>query len=149
MGMGLGSAKKVICLKAMNLTDFQQVVNLPTSAMDVYTILLDERRHSSFTGDFVHIEDVEGTPISLYDGLVVGKNIVLERGYKIIWSFIYAKPGWPEGHESEAAIVITDTDSGECRLELFHTAVPVLFKEELQQFWNENYWEPLQYYIAR
>jgi activator of HSP90 ATPase len=132
----------------MKLADINQVVYFKTSSSDIYTILTDERRHSSFTGDFVHIKDSEDEPFSLYDGLVTGKNIILEKGKKIVWSFMLHKPGWPADHFSEAAIILTDANN-ECRLELFHTAIPESFCKELETFWKDNYWEPLQYYLER
>lgn len=141
--------QNVLCLNLMTLTDFRQVIYLPTSAMDVYTILLDERRHCSFTGDITRICDKEGEAFALCEGLATGKNIVLERGHKIIWSFVYNEPGWPEGHESEAALVFTDEGLNKCRVDLYHTAVPELFAASLQRFWSDRYWEPLRYYIER
>lgn len=132
----------------MILKSISQSHSFPTTAADIYTILTDERRHSSFTGDLVHITDSEDEPFTLSDGLVSGKNVVLERGKKIIWSFQYHKPGWPEGHFSEAAIILSDTAKNKCRLELFHTAIPETFTGELEQFWKQN-WEALTYYLER
>lgn len=132
----------------MKLADITQVIYFKTSSSDIYTILTDERRHSSFTGDFVHIKDSEDEPFSLYDGLVTGKNIILEKGKKIVWSFMFHRPGWPDHHFSEAALIFTDINN-ECQVELFHTAIPEAFCKELEVFWQENYWEPLKYYLER
>lgn len=132
----------------MDLTGFSQTILFRTTPLDVYTILMDERRHSSFTGDFVQIEDSEDQPFSLADGLITGKNVVLERGRKIIWSFRMNKEGWPQDHFSEAAIILSSEQDG-CRLELFHTAIPEAFAKELEVFWKHHYWEPLEYYLAR
>lgn len=133
----------------MNPATIHQTVFFNTTAADVYTILTDERRHSSFTGDFVHIKDSEDEPFSLCDGLVTGKNIILERGKKIVWSFRYNGSGWPENHYSEAALLLTDQPDHTCSLELFHTDIPEAFKPELERFWKERYWEPLAYYLER
>ena len=132
----------------MILKSISQTHYFPTSAADIYTILTDERRHSSFTGDLVHITDSEDEHFTFNDGLVSGKNMVLERGKKIIWSFQYHKPGWPEEHFSEVVINLSDTAANECRLELSHTAIPESFAGELDQYWKKN-WESLTYYLER
>lgn len=132
----------------MILKSISQTHIFPTSASDIYTILTDERRHSSFTGDLVHITDSEDEHFTLSDGLISGKNVVLEKGKKIIWSFQYHKPGWPEEHFSEAAIILSDIPENKCTLELFHTAIPEAFIAELDQFWKQN-WEALTYYLER
>lgn len=133
----------------MTLHTFTQKTSIPTSALDLYTVLLDERRHSSFTGDIAVIHDEEGTKFTLYDGLIEGKNEVLERGEKIIWSFAFVDANWPTNHFSEAALIIKNTDNEMCEVELYHTAIPEGFEERIATFWNEMMWEPLRYYLER
>jgi activator of HSP90 ATPase len=136
-------------LCCMTLTNFTQQLTIPTSALDVYTVLMDERRHSSFTSDFAHIQDQEGTAFSLYDGQFEGKNEVLERGKKIIWSFKVNDPNWPLHHYSEAALILQQQSEDSCTIELFHTAIPAGFEQRIEHFWNELIWEPLTYYLER
>lgn len=133
----------------MTLQSFTQKIVIPTSALDVYTIFLDERRHSSFTGDIAVIHDAEGAKFTLYDGLITGKNEVLERGQKIIWSFAFVDANWPANHFSEAALILNSIDNKSCEVELYHTAIPEDFIERVEKFWNEMMWEPLTYYLER
>ncbi len=133
----------------MTLTNFTQQITIPTSTLDVYTVLMDERRHSSFTGDFAHIQDKEGATFSLYDGQFEGKNEVLERGKKIIWSFKINDSKWPTHHYSEAALILQEQGENACTVELFHTAIPEGFEQRIAHFWNELVWEPLTYYLER
>ncbi|MBP9186212.1 MAG: hypothetical protein KBG11_03875, partial [Bacteroidia bacterium] len=49
-----------------------------TTALDIYTILTDLRRHSSFTSDIISGTDKEGATLSLHDGKLIGKTVVLE-----------------------------------------------------------------------
>ena len=72
----------------MLLTDLHQSEIFNTTALDIYTILTDGRRHGSFTGDDVFVSDTEGDRVSLADGAIVGKAVVLERGKKIICVFL-------------------------------------------------------------
>ncbi len=133
----------------MKLVDFTLTERFNTTALDVYTILTDERRHSSMTSDFAQITDVEGSLFSFYDGLITGKSIALARGEKIIWSFMLADKNWPTNHVSEAAFIFTNEANNTCAVELFVTAVPLDFEETLRKLWVEKYWEPLHYYLAR
>lgn len=133
----------------MKLVDFTLTERFNTTALDLYTILTDERRHSSMTSDFAQITDLEGSLFSFYDGLITGKNIALARGEKIIWSFMLADKNWPTNHVSKVAFIFTKEANNTCAVELFVTAVPFDFEEALRKFWIEKYWEPLHYYLAR
>jgi activator of HSP90 ATPase len=133
----------------MLLTDLHQSEIFNTTALDIYTILTDERRHGSFTGDDVFVSDMEGDSVSLKDGAIVGKAVVLERGKKIIWSLTWLDANWPQNHISEAAIIFTDNADGTCTLALFHTNIPEAFIAEIKTFWLQHYWESLRYYLER
>lgn len=133
----------------MLLTDLHLSEILNTTALDVYTILTDERRHGSFTGDEVYVSDIEGDRVSLADGTTVGKAVILERGKKIIWSLSWIDPRWPENHQSEVVIILSDNTNNTCTLELFHTAIPQQLADEIRQFWPTRYWESLRYYLER
>ena len=133
----------------MLLTDLHQSEMFNTSALDIYTILTDERRHGSFTGDDVFVSDMEGDSVSLKDGDIVGKAVVLERGKKIIWSLTWLDANWPQNHISEAEIILTDNADGTCTLALFHTNIPEAFIAEIKTFWLQHYWESLRYYLER
>lgn len=133
----------------MLLTDLHQSEIFNTTALDIYTILTDERRHGSFTGDDVFVSDMEGDSVSLKDGAIVGKAVVLERGKKIIWSLTWLDANWPQNHISEAEIILTDNADGTCTLALFHTNIPEAFIAEIKTFWLQHYWESLRYYLER
>jgi activator of HSP90 ATPase len=133
----------------MILSDLHFTETFNTNSIDVFTILTDERRHSSFTGELVKVSEKEGEEVALVDGKVVGKSVILERGKKIIWSLRWINTNWPENHFSEVAIIFTDSVDGTCTIELFHTAIPQEFRDEIKQFWPTQYWESLRYYLER
>ena len=134
---------------AMNLHDIHITETFHTAALDIYTILLDERKHGSFTGDFVQITDREGDHFSLKDGEIKGKNVVLERGKKIIWSIMLHHPNWPKNHVSEVAILLQEIASDETKLDLYHTAIPDEFVNQFRLLWQETYVEALHCYLER
>jgi activator of HSP90 ATPase len=133
----------------MLLTDLHQSEIFNTTAIDIYTIFTDERRHGSFTGDDVFVSETVGDSVSLKDGAIIGKAVVLERGKKIIWSLTWLDANWPQNHISEAAIILTDNADGTCTLALFHTNIPEAFIAEIKTFWLQHYWESLRYYLER
>ena len=133
----------------MLLTDLHQSEIFNTTAIDIYTIFTDERRHGSFTGDDVFVSDTEGDRVSLADGRIVGNTVVLKRGKKIIWGLNWLDANWPKNHISEAAIILTDNTDGTCTLALFHTNIPEDFLTEIKVFWQKHYWESLRYYLER
>ena len=133
----------------MLLTDLHQSEIFNTTALDIYTILTDERRHGSFTGDDVFVSETVGDSVSLKDGAIIGKAVVLERGKKIIWSLTWLDANWPQNHISEATVILTDNADGTCTLALFHTNIPEAFIAEIKTFWLQHYWESLRYYLER
>jgi activator of HSP90 ATPase len=132
----------------MNVKSLHQTIIFKTDAIDLYNCIMNARIHSSFTGDEAIIEDKEGTSFSAYGGYITGKNIVLERGKKIIQTWRANEEGWPEDHYSEVVFVIREIDGG-CELDFYHTAIPQEKFDAIEKGWNEYYWEPLKIYLER
>jgi activator of HSP90 ATPase len=132
----------------MKTKDIHQTELFPTTALDIYQCLMDERKHASFTGAPASIEDKEGSSFTAYDGYINGKNIVLERGKKIVQSWRANEKDWPENHFSEVVFILQDSPEG-CKLDFFHTSVPETLVESLEKGWVEYYWDPLRFYLNR
>lgn len=132
----------------MKTTDIHQTITFPTDALDLYKCIMDARMHSSFTGDEAIIEDKEGTSFSAFGGYITGKNIVLERGRKIIQTWRAEEEGWPEDHFSEVVFIFKNVTGG-CELDFFHTAIPEHKAEAIEKGWTAYYWEPLRIYLER
>jgi activator of HSP90 ATPase len=132
----------------MKTKDFHQTLLFKTDALDLYNCIMNARIHSSFTGDEAIIEDKEGTAFTAFGGYIDGKNIVLERGKKIIQTWKANEEGWPSNHYSEVVFVLTDTEDG-CELDFYHTAIPEEKFDSIKKGWKEYYWEPLNIYLER
>lgn len=132
----------------MKTKDLHQTLVFKTDAVDFYNCIMNARIHSSFTGDEAIIEDKEGAPYSAFGGYITGKNIVLERGKKIIQTWRANEDGWPETHYSEVVFVLKDIEGG-CELDFYHTAIPEEKFDSITNGWNEYYWEPLKIYLER
>lgn len=132
----------------MKTEDIHQTIHFNTTPLDLYHCLMDARIHSSFTGDEAIIEDKEGTSFSVFGGYAEGKNVVLEKGKKIIQTWKANEDDWPKNHYSEVVFIFKPTPTG-CELDFFHTAVPTNKVESIAKGWHEFYWEPLRIYIDR
>lgn len=132
----------------MKTADLHQVLTFPTTALDFYRCLLDERIHSSFTGSPATVTDKVGESFTAYDGYIEGKNIVLERGKKIIQTWKANEEEWPEHHFSEVVFTMRDTPEG-CEVNFYHVAIPEALVPDIETGWNEYYWEPLRFYLNR
>ncbi len=132
----------------MKTVDIHQTIIFPTTAIDLYHCIMDARVHSSFTGSAAEIEDKENTDFTVFDGYAGGKNMVLERGKKIVQTWRANEEHWPAGHYSEVVFLFTDTPEG-CKLDFFQTGIPAEVATAIAEGWHEYYWEPLRFYLER
>lgn len=132
----------------METINIHQTLVFPTDSIDLYNCIMNARIHSSFTGDEAIIEDKEGTTFTAFGGYISGKNVVLERGKKIIQTWRAEEDGWPQNHFSEVVFVLKDIEGG-CELDFFHTGIPAHKATAIENGWTEYYWEPLRIYLDR
>jgi|LakMenE18May11ns_1017448.scaffolds.fasta_scaffold8618454_1 activator of HSP90 ATPase len=109
---------------------------------------MDERKHASFTASTVHIENTENTIFTAHDGYISGKNILLERGIKIIQQWRASESDWPENHFSEVVFIFEASAEG-CKLKCYHNDVPEKLVDTIKKRWQEYYWQPLAFYLDR
>lgn len=132
----------------MDIKNLHQTIKFKTDAVDLYNCIMNARIHSSFTGDETIIEDKEGTLFSAFGGYITGKNIVLERGKKIIQTWRAEEEDWPADHFSEVTFLFTPVEGG-CQLDFHHTTIPEHVFDRIEKGWHEYYWEPLKIYLDR
>jgi activator of HSP90 ATPase len=132
----------------MQTRDIYQEIAFKTDAMDLYKCLMDARRHSSFTGGEVVIEDKPNAKFSVFDGYAYGVNKRLTKGKEIVQSWRAEEDGWPEDYFSEVRFEFEETEGGTL-LKFWHKGVPTTVADAIENGWNEYYWQPLQEYINR
>jgi activator of HSP90 ATPase len=132
----------------MKTIDIHQTEIFHTDPVDLYKCIMDARIHSSFTGGEAVIEDKEGGSFSVFDGYAYGKNVVLERGKKIVQTWRAEEEGSPGDHFSEVAFIFNEIPEG-TRLDFYHSGVPEAAVENITKGWKEYYWEPLKEYLDR
>jgi len=124
----------------------KQTVLFKASPHEVYELLMDSDKHSSFTGGKASISREMGAEFSAYDGYISGRNIQLVPDKKIIqeWRAV----DWPEGYFSRVTFEFTPLLEG-VQLEFTHADVPDGTEEEFTQGWIDNYWEPMKRFLEK
>jgi len=123
-----------------------QTLAFNSSPHEVYEVLMDSKKHSTFTGGKATISRKVGGTISAYDGYIAGKNIELVPDKKIVQS--WRAVDWPEGVFSTITFLFSPVPEG-TRLDFTHVDVPDGTEEEFAQGWIDNYWEPMKAYLDR
>jgi activator of HSP90 ATPase len=119
----------------------RQSVTFKASPLEVYEALMDEKKHSSFTGGGAKISRKVGGTFNISDGDIEGKNLELIPGKKIMQLWRYSD--WPKGHYSTATFSFAETGKG-TRLIFTQTGVPDDKYEDIKQGWKDYYWEPMK-----
>jgi activator of HSP90 ATPase len=112
----------------------------------LYQALLDAKQFSAFSGGrAAQIDRQVGGAFSLFDGVIVGRNLELVPDQRIVQAWRVA--AWPAGTWSIARFELSAQGSG-THVVLDHTGFPPPFAEHLESGWGENYWSPLRKYLV-
>jgi activator of HSP90 ATPase len=127
-------------------TSLHQEIDLQASPQRIYEILLDSKQFAAFSGEAAEIGREEGNAFSMFGGVIVGRNIELVPGHRIVqaWRPKY----WPPGVYSVVKFELKAHDS-HTNLILDHTGFPKGDFASLDSGWHEKYWEPLQKFLAK
>lgn len=126
-------------------TSLHQEIDLKTSPRRVYEILLDSKQFAAFTGMPAEIDPKAGGAFSLFQAMIVGRNVELDPAERIVQAWRPAN--WPAGLYSLVRFELKPTASGSTVI-LDHSSFPQGGFEHLSQGWNDHYWEPLKNYLA-
>jgi activator of HSP90 ATPase len=132
----------------MKTKDIKQKTIIPAKPKEVYDALMDSKKHSAFTGSVCKIGKKEGAAYSAYDGYIVGKNVKLIPGKKIVQTWRAIDGVWPEDHDSEITFELKAHPKG-TELNFLHKNVPENQVGEFKKGWGEHYWEPMKMYFAK
>jgi activator of HSP90 ATPase len=122
-------------------TSLHQEVELAATAGRIESELLDAQQFASFTGLAAVIDPHEGGAFSLFGGMIVGRNVELVSGRRIVqaWRPTHWDPGVYSLVKFEFRPGGNDT-----RVVLDHTGFPAGEFDHLSAGWQEHYWEPLK-----
>ena len=118
-----------------------QEVAFEASPTELYSAFTEASVHAAFTGMKSEIAPEAGGAFSLHDGQIVGRQIELVPGKRIVQAWRVA--AWPEGLFTIVRIELEPKGKG-TKLTLDHAGVPDEMAEHIASGWKARYWEPLQ-----
>jgi activator of HSP90 ATPase len=134
-------AKTIIATRAIH-----QEEDFKAGPARIYEALLDAKQFSAFSGGrAAEIHREVGGTFTIFAGHIVGRNLELVPNQRIVQAWRVVP--WPEGIYSVARFELVEKSSG-TRVTLDHTGFPPELAEHLESGWIENYWTPLQKYLA-
>ena len=108
---------------------------------EIYEMLMDEKKHSEFTGDKAKISKKVGGKFSAYGKYIEGENLELKKDKIIVQK--WRSTDFPKGHYSTVTFEINKNKEG---TELIFTQEEVTDEEYegLKDGWKKFYWEPMK-----
>ena len=119
----------------------KQKVRFKASPLQVYSALMDSKKHSGFTGEPAKISAKEGGKFTAYGDYISGVNLALIPGKKIVQS--WRASDWEEGASSTVTFVFVPEKNGTL-LEFLHEGVPAPEAKDIKQGWMDYYWKPMK-----
>lgn len=128
------------------MKNIQQTVLINASPHEIYHAFLDSKIHSKITGSNAKIENKVGGLFSVWDGYATGKTLQLIPDKKIVQS--WRTSDWDEKEISTITLELVK-DIGGTKLEFSQINIPDRDCENIQNGWNQYYWEPMQKYFSK
>lgn len=123
-----------------------QEVTFKASPARVYDALIGSEQFSKVTGGApTEISKEAGGTFSCFGGMILGRNVELVPNKRIVQAWRVAN--WEEGVYSIAKFELKEQGS-ETVLVFDHIGFPEDQGEHLAAGWHENYWKPLEKYLA-
>lgn len=111
----------------------------------VYDAYMNASARMQYTEGKAEISSEEGGAFSCHDGQIVGRNLELLPGKRIVQAWRVS--GWPEGLYTTVHFELT-ADGEKTKLVMDHHGVPDAFEEHISGGWHARYWEPLRKHLA-
>jgi activator of HSP90 ATPase len=126
-------------------TSLHQDIELAATTPRIEAALLDAKQFAAFTGLAARIDAHEGGAFSLFGGMIVGRNIELVSGQRIVQA--WRPTHWDPGVYSLVKFEFRPSSAGTLVV-LDHTGFPAGDYESLSSGWYSHYWEPLKKFFA-
>jgi activator of HSP90 ATPase len=115
------------------MKEFKRTYHIPASPEEVYFALTDKIKLEAWTRDKAEMSKEEGSEFSLFDGSIVGKNIELVEGKKLVQQWYF-----DQKEESIVTINLLPDENG-TSVELKHTNIPDNEYEDMVDGWDISY----------
>ncbi len=114
---------------------------------EVYSALLDARKHAAFTGSPATGTNRVGGKFTAWDGYISGKNLELEPGKRIVQEWKTTE--WPVGSPPSRLEWTFKAKAGGTQAVLVQSEVPSSQADSYRQGWIDYYWTPLKVFFSR
>ena len=112
---------------------------------DIYTTLMDGKRHGALSGQPTKVSPREGGAFKVGHDLE-GKHLKLTKDKRIVQT--WRANNWPEGVYSKATFALAKAAGG-TRITFTQTGVPSQYYKEISSGWKAYYWVPLRKTFAK
>jgi len=126
-------------------TSLHQEVDFKASPQRIYEVLLDSKQFAACTGMPADIDPKAGGALSMFGGLIVGRNVELLLNQRIVQA--WRPTHWNPGVYSIVRFELKPKGS-ETTIALDHTGFPEGEFDHLDPGWKLRYWDPLKKYLA-
>jgi activator of HSP90 ATPase len=127
------------------LTYLHQEIDIKATAQRIYEVLLDSKQFAACTGMPAEIDPKVGGALSMFGGLILGRNVELVPNQRIVQAWRPAS--WDPGVYSMVKFELKGQAST-TRVVLDHTGFPEGDFRHLDAGWYSHYWEPLRKFLA-
>jgi activator of HSP90 ATPase len=118
--------------------DFKKYYFIPATPEEVYTALTNPLTIELWTGEAVTMSTEPGAEFSMWEGSIIGKNLELEEGKKIVQQWYF--DGQPE---ASIVTIKLHSDKKGTSAELRHTNIPDQDYDSFAEGWDSSYFGPL------
>jgi len=125
----------------------RQALTIGAAPRKVYAALIEEKRHSKFTGAAARISRKAGGAFSCYGGYITGFNLDLVPSRRIVQA--WRSKGWPAGHYSIVTFALSGSAGGRTKLRFTHDGVAAPDYRAKDKGWRSHYWRPLKAYLEK
>ena len=130
----------------MNKT-IRQTVVIAAPPKAVFGALVNEKRHTAFTGSKAVTSPKAGGAFSCYGGYIKGFNLELIPGKRIVQA--WRSRNWEAGVYSVVTFSLTRRAPGRTVLTFTQIGVPASDFRDKSKGWRSHYWKPLKAFLEK
>lgn len=127
------------------LTSLHYDIDFKATPQRIYETLLGSKQFAVFTGMAADIDPKPGGKFSMFDNMIVGRNVELVENQRIVQA--WRPSSWTAGVYSIAHFEIKPRGA-ESTLTFDHTGFPAGLADHLDAGWQGHYWEPMKKFFA-
>lgn len=129
----------------MKTKNIQHTVLIHAPPQKVYDALMNQKKHSQFTGARARIRAKACRPFTCYDGYITGFTLELEPARCIVQA--WRSRDWPSGHYSIVTFALSKRSAHRTQLRFTQLGVPANDYARKNQGWRTHYWQPLKKFL--